>query len=1066
AVVNSYFGDVNVRSNTVILTHKNKGNNILTWELLNEVNYIDRIIRGHEIDPVGSRKVVIPRNTAILRNTSSSPQVRSSIFSTPENLPTTTIVDESQYISYEALCATSPKGGCSTLSVSQLQLNIWKTYMKNNGSQPEIFVFHGLSYNFQNDGFVPETLLGSFTKEACVREIPLNFASKLLNKTEYTDIGNNLASAHIECISNVKAFLMLYNESDRPYYLKRNLAWESVFLGILKDNPTIGSFSLSCQAFRSRDDELKSNTSGSNDIIFVKSIVCCFGGCSSRFAWIIGWIWFDEFIWILICPFLIMGIGVDDMFVVINSYSLTYMIHSPEERCSLALKEYNANVCFSFGTKKTKNGKNKSDSMAKAATSTHHKEIDRKFKEISTYSLVTYKVRLSSDEKTTRSFTPLPSGGADVRSSPSGGNRERVDRSTVVTSTTRKTMRNCIQNSTSTNRTSLTRSSISSTDSTFISPISCLPPNSEQDTHNSQSLPVLPAVVVDLVETASQDAEEASDEEAGNEQDPSMKASNFSIVNVMGEDSSADDPSSIKKGDKQNNILAKNASIYSLNDSSTISKYELAKQAIFEEPRGSVGRKWRLFFLKYYGPFLMHPFVKVAVLFLFAGFLAFSTYGFTRMQQGLDLSELAPNNSYLKSYDRDYLKHFNTLDLPVDIIFTKSAAWWTPSVQNRIRELNNFLIAQNSIGLIINPFLRILDDPQLNHKLVSGHRDVFEKTLYAELNDPKSPYKSFEYDFVWQGRNLISWRLKIFPIAVNTSNQRAQFMINIRKDCALFGDLTSATPLNIIPYSYMMIFYESDLGNLKSVLLNMVVAAAAMLMVSFALLPDISIGIFVIVMITLIDVGLFGFMTIVHVKLNMVSSIAMVISIGFAVDYSAHMCHTFTHCEGSTRKLRVIESLVLMGNPVLHGAFSTFLGLLMLGFSKSYIFLVFFKMLTLVVLFGALHGLVLLPVILSFIGPFSVTHTPKEIIQSNFSQIEDIPPTEKKPTPPSNSKPKTLKVLSSTPAELPALPHTEENAASPQDTQREPPIVGTTTHSTNTTSNRSLVNWLLMLLLL
>ena len=46
----------------------------------------------------------------------------------------------------------------------------------------------------------------------------------------------------------------------------------------------------------------------------------------------------------------------------------------------------------------------------------------------------------------------------------------------------------------------------------------------------------------------------------------------------------------------------------------------------------------------------------------------------------------------------------------------------------------------------------------------------------------------------------------------------------------------------------------------------------------------------------------------VQVKLHMVSTIALVISIGFAVDYSAHMCHCFTHCLGKTRNQRQVKT--------------------------------------------------------------------------------------------------------------------------------------------------------------
>ena len=58
-----------------------------------------------------------------------------------------------------------------------------------------------------------------------------------------------------------------------------------------------------------------------------------------------------------------------------------------------------------------------------------------------------------------------------------------------------------------------------------------------------------------------------------------------------------------------------------------------------------------------------------------------------------------------------------------------------------------------------------------------------------------------------------------------------------------------------------------------------------------------------------------------------------------------------------------------MGSSVFHGGFSTFVALSVLAPSKTYIFVVFFKTWFGIILFGMANGFLLLPVILSFIGP-------------------------------------------------------------------------------------------------
>merc|ERR1711890_155838 len=76
------------------------------------------------------------------------------------------------------------------------------------------------------------------------------------------------------------------------------------------------------------------------------------------------------------------------------------------------------------------------------------------------------------------------------------------------------------------------------------------------------------------------------------------------------------------------------------------------------------------------------------------------------------------------------------------------------------------------------------------------------------------------------------------------------------------------------------------------------------------------------------------------------------------------------------RFYKVQQALSKMGSSVFHGGFSTFLVIVTLAPSRTYIFLVFFRLWFGIILFGMSNGFLLLPVILSFVGQVDNVHDP------------------------------------------------------------------------------------------
>lgn len=101
------------------------------------------------------------------------------------------------------------------------------------------------------------------------------------------------------------------------------------------------------------------------------------------------------------------------------------------------------------------------------------------------------------------------------------------------------------------------------------------------------------------------------------------------------------------------------------------------------------------------------------------------------------------------------------------------------------------------------------------------------------------------------------------------------------------------------------------------------------------------------------------------------------------VDYIMHILFRYYELSGNRRE-KTEGMLRTMGASILVGGISTFLGTLPLAFSTSKIFnTIFFTFLGLVTL-GLAHGLILLPVILSTIGP--VQKAPPSMHEGDLEQ--------------------------------------------------------------------------------
>ncbi|XP_036896909.1 NPC1-like intracellular cholesterol transporter 1 [Sturnira hondurensis] len=176
----------------------------------------------------------------------------------------------------------------------------------------------------------------------------------------------------------------------------------------------------------------------------------------------------------------------------------------------------------------------------------------------------------------------------------------------------------------------------------------------------------------------------------------------------------------------------------------------------------------------------------------------------------------------------------------------------------------------------------------------------------------------------------------------------------------------------VFPYTITNVFYEQYLTMVPEGLFLLSLCLVPTFIVCCILLGmDLRSGLLNLFSIIMVLVDTVGFMALWGISYNAVSLINLVTAVGISVEFVSHITRSFAVSTKPTRLERAKEATVSMGSAVFAGVAMTNLpGILVLGLAKAQLIQIFFFRLNLLItLLGLLHGLVFLPVALSYLGP-------------------------------------------------------------------------------------------------
>ena len=349
---------------------------------------------------------------------------------------------------------------------------------------------------------------------------------------------------------------------------------------------------------------------------------------------------------------------------------------------------------------------------------------------------------------------------------------------------------------------------------------------------------------------------------------------------------------------------------------------------------------------------------KIVIMLLYVPYIVFAIYGSIHLKQGMPFSQLVSDDSYFYKYSEWNEQYFPRQAI-VMFVIPSTQDYSLPETQSKIDDIISRAHASTFFedNFEVN-WLKAYKGSQYYNDASKLH---FELGLKAFFSDPQ--YMVYYSDVAVNFNKSAIEATRVFVRSTSFKhNEEGELMLEAR-------EIAATASIDCFAFSSVFTIAELYVRILRLTAQSVGIALASVFVITCLFMPHPVLILFVTVAVASIMVGVVGYMLYLNVSLSAISMVMLIMSIGFSVDFTAHICHGYMMSDGEKRSTRVQQAIDKTGAPIFHGAVSSLLGVSVLAGAKSYIFRSFAAVMSFVLLFGIMHALFLLPVILSWIGP-------------------------------------------------------------------------------------------------
>ncbi|XP_033733469.1 patched domain-containing protein 3-like [Pecten maximus] len=313
-----------------------------------------------------------------------------------------------------------------------------------------------------------------------------------------------------------------------------------------------------------------------------------------------------------------------------------------------------------------------------------------------------------------------------------------------------------------------------------------------------------------------------------------------------------------------------------------------------------------------------NPVAKVVIIMGFIAYIGAAVYGIMNFKRGLLMSNIVAQESYFYKHSKIIEGHFTT-EVTIGFTVTSTQNYSDATTQNRVSNLLSNALAD----VDINP--SVTSNWLADYKGSMFYSNVSETSFIAGLKTFLKFRTDHANDVVFSSAetSIVGARFFILSKDLPESEQQGNIMLRMR-------DVADNSLLPVVCFSWPFVFFDEYASVFQITFTTVGVAIAAMFVVTVLFMPHPLLVACVTVTMVMICAGMFGFMYYWDLTLSAITMIDIVMSIGFSVDFSTHICHAYISVNGASRNERVHNALNRSGGPIINAAISSIMGILIL----------------------------------------------------------------------------------------------------------------------------------------